>query len=171
MNPVTNFEKWINSIATGTAPDIPPVTRFEHFLNKIRLAIARKSDITSGLPDVTAEDNDKVLTVVEGAWDKAVPSGGGGDVEVVTFTVGQDMSITSDKTHAEVEQMVADGKTILGRLNEGNGTGYMQSAINGNFEFVFMVASSGSTPSLAVAHVTYTSEQLLFSMFNVEGSN
>ena len=48
-----------------------------------------------GLPDVTSDDNGDVLTVVEGEWAKAAPSGGG--VLIVTDTDG-----TLDKTWQEI---------------------------------------------------------------------
>ena len=42
----------------------------------------------SGLPEVTTDDNGDVLTVVEGQWAKATPSGGGsGGGLVVNFTL------------------------------------------------------------------------------------
>ena len=39
------------------------------------------------LPTVTASDNDKVLTVVSGAWAATTPSGGGGSVTTTTVTI------------------------------------------------------------------------------------
>ena len=52
-------------------------------LNHIEQGIKATEDI---LPSVDSEDNGKVLTVVNGEWDKAEPSGGGGGaVTVVPF--------------------------------------------------------------------------------------
>lgn len=39
----------------------------------------------SGLPEVTSADNGDVLTVVSGEWAKAAPSGGGGEILYVTL--------------------------------------------------------------------------------------
>ncbi len=46
-----------------------------------------ESGETKELPAVTAEDNDKVLAVVNGAWDKAESGGGSGGVEVVVARI------------------------------------------------------------------------------------
>lgn len=43
----------------------------------------------SSLPEVSAADNGDVLTVVEGAWAKAAPSGGGGVFMTPVAQAGQ----------------------------------------------------------------------------------
>lgn len=72
--------------------------------------------VTSGgssasLPAVTAADNDKVLTVVEGAWDKADAQGGNNDF-VVTYTMGDNDAMTADKTFAEISTAIEAGKNV-----------------------------------------------------------
>ena len=54
--------------------------------NTNKKVLGRLIDEVEGvkLPEVTTDDNGDVLTVVEGAWDKAEPSGGG---EATVFTV------------------------------------------------------------------------------------
>ena len=54
--------------------DITPIKRTEEFLQRIADAI--ESGGGSDLPAVTSDDNGDVLTVVNGAWDKAAASGG-----------------------------------------------------------------------------------------------
>lgn len=56
--------------------DITPIKRSEEYLQRIADAIENSGG--SDLPAVTSDDNGDVLTVVNGAWDKAAPSGGGG---------------------------------------------------------------------------------------------
>lgn len=72
----------------------------------------------ASLPEVTAEDNGDVLTVVEGAWAKA-PSGSGENDFLVTFSMGSDDSIVSDKSYAEVVEAEADNKIIHGIFDGG----------------------------------------------------
>lgn len=77
----------------------------------------------SALPAVTAEDNDKVLTVVNGAWDKA-ESGGAEDYDV-TFAISTDggMSVTGDHTAQEILTAYNQGKNIKATASisiEGN---------------------------------------------------
>ena len=61
------------------------------------------------LPAVTSEDNGDVLTVVNGAWDKAAPSGGG--MFVVTNAEDETTGIYGlDKTFAEIKAAADAGK-------------------------------------------------------------
>ena len=63
--PQTRGEQYLNAIATGDASGIPPVpqTREEMYLDEIA-----KNGGGGGLPKVDAEDNGKVLRVVNGSW-------------------------------------------------------------------------------------------------------
>lgn len=55
-----------------------PITREEWYLNEIMKNTAGGGGGGgSSLPAVTAADNGDVLTVVDGEWNKAAPSGGG----------------------------------------------------------------------------------------------
>lgn len=65
------------------------------------------------LPEVTAEDNGDVLTVVDGAWAKAAPSGGG--ATIVNFTSTED-SLTADKTVVEILEAMKTG-VVIGIIN------------------------------------------------------
>jgi hypothetical protein len=79
------------------------------------MALTLKADdkfraFMSGLPEVSSTDNGQVLTVVEGAWAKAAPSGGGGGSIVL---VGLDQLGTGiDMSYAEIETALLAGSTV-----------------------------------------------------------
>lgn len=63
------------------------------------------------LPEVTSEDNGDVLTVVDGQWDKASPSGGGAGVILVYFEGTDNLGVItptteSNYTSAEIYDMI-----------------------------------------------------------------
>lgn len=63
----------------------------------------------SGLPEVTADDNGDVLTVVEGAWGKAAPSGGGGAL-IIHF---DDNTGVCDTTWQDIYDALASGRSVI----------------------------------------------------------
>ena len=73
----------------------------------------------AGLPEVTADDNGDVLTVVEGEWAKASPSGGGGDnVMLVTITEYEedgDYTYTADTNANDILKALASGKYVYAK--------------------------------------------------------
>lgn len=73
----------------------------------------------AGLPEVTSEDNGDVLTVVEGEWAKAAPTGGG--VLVVTDTEG-----TLNKTWQEIN----DAKFAVAIVPPPVGEGFTVYVLN-----------------------------------------
>lgn len=67
------------------------------------------------LPEVTSDDNGDVLTVVDGAWAKAEPSGGSVPMEVVTFTIDDDSGdVTCDHTYSQLKDLsyADDGQNL-----------------------------------------------------------
>lgn len=68
----------------------------------------------TGLPEVSAEDNGDVLTVVDGEWDKATPSGGGLVINI-DFETG-----ALNKTWQEIYDAMKDGNmaVIFSELEE-----------------------------------------------------
>lgn len=71
-------------------------------------------DSGSGLPAVTASDNGDVLTVVDGAWDKAAPSGG---VMVLCTTDEHDITATWN----EVKQALQAGTLCVASFENSGG--------------------------------------------------
>lgn len=70
-------------------------------LNKIENGI-----VSGGLPSVTSTDNGDVLTVVEGAWAKAAPSGGGA-------LIVHEVEGVLDKTWQEISDAVDSGRICV----------------------------------------------------------
>ena len=84
--------------------------------NTNRAVLGDMLDNYSGgvLPAVTSDDNGDVLTVVEGAWGKAAPSGGGSGVLVVTATEDADTGVlTLDKTASEIYSAMKSGGVMV----------------------------------------------------------
>ena len=64
----------------------------------------------SSLPDVSADDNGDVLTVVEGEWAKATPSGGGGNTLIINVLYNEQyMMGYLDKNFTEIRTALASG--------------------------------------------------------------
>lgn len=126
---------------------------------------------TTVLPSVTDADNGDVLTVVDGAWDKAAPSGGGG-LSGIEFSTTDGTTWTCNKTYAEL--MALDGKVsyvevqvagtvnaqnfaYVGSLSTGEGTvariELLQFAIHSegspsDFSYILLVFSVDSSNSV-----------------------
>lgn len=75
----------------------------------------------SDLPEVTEEDNGKVLTVISGEWDKAEPSGESGTV-YLDVVPSQDMTtftVTKDGESIDCESiidLVEEGKNVIAKV-------------------------------------------------------
>ena len=67
----------------------------------------------SELPTVTSDDNGDVLTVVEGAWGKAAPSGGGSGVMVVTISTNDENVGVANKTAGEIWAAMSEGLVVF----------------------------------------------------------
>lgn len=128
-------------------------------------AIATKAG--SGLPAVSATDNGDVLTVVEGAWAKAEPSGGG--AVVIEGTVSAEVTGFSftmiGKTIGDLSALISAGKDII--LKDDAGILYRLYRFNTGAKAYFLSAyvSNISTRALAysglIAILTQTSSKKL----------
>ena len=77
--------------------------------------IAAITALGSELPAVSADDNGKVMTVVEGAWNAAGASGGGDTfiVKVNRQPSKTAAAVMPDKTLAEIYDAIMAGKTVV----------------------------------------------------------
>lgn len=83
-----------------------PVTRIEKLLSEIAENTSGGGG-GSGLPAVTSEDNGDVLTVVEGEWAKAAPSGGG--ILWCTYSGDDITGYGIDKSYNEIKTAIDNG--------------------------------------------------------------
>ena len=140
----------------------------------------------SGLPAVTSDDNGDVLTVVNGAWDKAAPSGGGSDIFVVTYTDNSG-TLTYDKTLAEIYTAIKAGKNVMAIMPIGdeliNTTCFSLSTLdeeNDDVSAVSFVAITGfvvdTTAIVSVQTITHlaayenTPESATLAVIDVDGT-
>lgn len=110
LEPKTRTEQFYDAILSGDTSELPtPATREEVYLRQIA---ENGSGGGSSLPEVTAEDNGKVLSVVEGAWDKADASGG---TKVDFFNAGysgSSVTLLNGKTAGDIIDSLAAGNDV-----------------------------------------------------------
>lgn len=111
----------------------------------------------SGLPEVTADDNGDVLTVVDGAWGKAAPSGGGGlyIIELTTLPTSSFADLPSGVTYSKILAALSEGKLPILHIKTGTSSTGMHYWIpfsearpySNYMTFVqwFLIASPGGT--------------------------
>lgn len=75
--------------------------------------ILAKIDGGGGLPEVTEDDNGDVLTVVEGAWAKAEPSGGGQNILIITGSWSDSTLVNLSMTYSEMQSARQNGAFIF----------------------------------------------------------
>lgn len=113
------------------------------------------------LPEVTSDDNGDVLTVVDGAWAKAAPSGGS-DLFVIDVTFVDDTP-TINKTFSEVMTAYEAGKYPMLRNAAAGAFVPMQSAGASGIEFTGYAFSPPT--NLGVLHFVIGNDNLLSMSF------
>lgn len=104
----------------GEASDVSGLSLNPDVIEQIATLV--QSGETKELPAVTASDNDKVLAVVNGQWDKAEASGGGGDnVMLVTITEYEedgDYTYTADTNANDILKALASDKYVYAKCGD-----------------------------------------------------
>ena len=112
----------------------------------------------SSLPEVTSEDNGKVLTVVDGTWNKAEASGGDAGpgaangvfvIRTTDYDSDEGLWETVDKTYAEVLEAIKKGQLPVIYVADGNLVDNVLYYHGNNYYHIdFFAISSGQTPSI-----------------------
>ena len=112
--------KWIYASLGGDISDLAAVDDITAILNAIAaLDTVKKISGGSDLPAVTSDDNGDVLTVVDGAWNKAAPSGSS---DVFLFTIDENTG-AANKTWNEFKAALGQGKIVLYSWEDENSAG------------------------------------------------
>lgn len=97
----------------GQLADVADITTIPDMID----AITALGGGGSSLPAVTSDDNGKLLTVVEGAWDKATPSGGASTVvfnaTFGSFDTGSKINLSDSKTVKDIRDAIATGAIVV----------------------------------------------------------
>ena len=81
------------------------------------------TEVVDSLPAVTSDDDGDVLTVVDGAWTNAAPSGGPSAITILSMS---DFSIPTDGSYSTTEVWIGDASPASG--------GIECAVYNGNFD-------------------------------------
>lgn len=113
------------------------------------------ADSGAGLPAVSEEDEGKVLTVVNGEWDKAESSSNDNIFQVNFRLIGMDY--TADKTFAEVYEAISNGKNVFVYYNRKQY--FIDSVAFNKILFISIscdVSDSGNIQPVAIDALWYT---------------
>lgn len=127
--PEEQVQKLIEQSEGGTLPEVT-TTDNGKVLTVVEGAWDKAEASGSSLPEVTAADNGKVLTVVEGEWDKVEAGGGGGGGLVVKINRAQDgINYVLDKTWIEIYTALQTTPVAFMMVEEDGDYYYIQQHI------------------------------------------
>lgn len=158
MKPLTRRETYLNAIANGETNVPDPITREETYLHQIAM-----NGGSGGLPEVSAADNGDVLTVVEGEWNKAAPSGGGGLIEIGVTVDEQTGAFTLQKTGQEILDYISAG--LIPYVDFV----YTYEEVSHPFTNLFFGYDAEAAPTGTMYHAFHFGFNLLFICTNLSG--
>lgn len=164
----------VDGVVTGETPSgdvLPEVTAEDNYkvLTVINGAWAKVFPTTE-LPIVTVDDNDKILTVVNGVWAKAdAPSSG------TTYTAGDGIAITNetislDVTGATTGQVLKKTELGIGWVNDETGTAELPAVTVSDNDKILTVINGAWASGTAPVGVTTASVQSALSIDTSTGS-
>lgn len=121
----------------------------------------------STIPPVTSDDNGKVLTVVDGVWSLATPTGGGTEIPTYDLTA---MGLPTVEVNGEVVELVTDTTQIMSDLTSRSVKVTFALSMGGEAASVSKIVNALTGDALGGCIVTSTDalgDTVVFTNFNI----
>ena len=119
------------------------------------------------LPDVTTDDNGKIMQVTNGVWSLATPSGGGTEIPTYDLTA---MGLPTVEINGEVVELATDTTQIMSDLTSGSVKVTFALSMGGEAASVSKIVNALTGDALGGCIVTSTDalgETVAFTNFNI----
>ena len=119
------------------------------------------------LPDVTSEDNGKIMQVTNGVWSLATPTGGGTEIPTYDLTA---MGLPTVEVNGEVVELVTDTTQIMSDLTSRSVKVTFALSMGGEAASVSKIVNALTGDALGGCIVTSTDalgDTVVFTNFNI----